>query len=54
MEEVPDYFIYKSILQGYDLELSGTALKNFVLKSTGCSPDKFSQILEQIVEAWTK
>lgn len=54
MEEVPDYFVYKYIMQGFDLNLTRLDLQEFVIKSTGCTPEKYAEILEQISEAWKK
>lgn len=49
-----DYFIFKSILTGLDLSLTGMGLLNFVRSSTGCTLDQFEEVYDQIQEAWTK
>lgn len=49
-----DYHIFKSILTGLELNLTGMGLFNFVQRSTSCSLEKFEEIYQQIQEAWHK
>lgn len=49
-----DYHIFKTILEGLDLRLTGMSLYRFVQSSTGCSLPKFEEIYEEIQEAWRK
>lgn len=49
-----DYYIYKTILTGLELNLTGMSLLRFVQSSTNCTLEKFEEIYEQIQEAWQK
>ena len=49
-----EYHIFKSIMTGLELNLTGMGLFNFVQRSTGCSLEKFEEIYQQIQEAWIK
>lgn len=51
---VTDYYIFKLILEGLDLNLTGMSLVRFVQAGTGCSLEQFEQVYQQIQEAWLK
>lgn len=49
-----DYHIFKTIMTGLDLNLTGMSLVRFVQSSTGCTLEQFEEIYQQIQEAWIK
>lgn len=49
-----EYHIFKTILTGLELNLTGMGLFNFVQRSTGCTLETFEEVYQQIQEAWHK
>jgi hypothetical protein len=48
------YFIFKTIITGLDLNLTGSGLQKFVQNSTGCSIQEFETEYQEIQAAWMK
>lgn len=49
-----EYHIFKTIMTGLELNLTGMSLFRFVQSSTGCTLEQFEEIYQQIQEAWLK
>jgi hypothetical protein len=49
-----EYHLFKLILEGLDLKLTGMSLFRFVQAGTGCSLEDFEEVYQQIQEAWRK
>lgn len=49
-----EYYIFKLILEGLDLNLTGMSLLRFVQAGSGCSLQEFEQVYQQIQDAWHK
>lgn len=48
------YYIFKSIMTGLELNLTGMGLVRFVQSSTGCTLQEFETVYEEIQDAWNK
>lgn len=48
------YHIYKAILAGLELNLTGMSLFDFVRGVTDCELELFEEIYEEIMAAWNK
>lgn len=49
-----DYEISQVIFKGLHLNLTGQELVNFVVAKTGCTPEAFRELYEDIVAAWAQ
>lgn len=49
-----EYHLFKTILDGLDLNLTGMSLFRFVQSSTSCTLEQFEEVYQQIQEAWIK
>lgn len=49
-----EYHLFKMILEGLDLKLTGMSLYRFVQSATDCTLEQFEAVYQQIQEAWKK